>query len=347
MKWLRAGTSGVIVALITLLLVSALILAAPERDPMRENGSLALGNPSAATPNLANSSNCLVVHDQYVLSYNRARGGPNWVAWHLQRSDFGAARRSNAFAPDPLLRADWQIRPNDYRGSGYERGHQCPSSDRTRTAEDNTATFYMSNMLPQTADVHEHVWKGLEDYSRDLVRRGSELYCIAGGVGTAGTIGPGKVNVPAACWKIAVVLPEGTNDLARINESTRVIAVMMPNTTGIAQNSWRQYLTTPAKIEAATGYRFFSNLMASVRTALENKLDPGRETGGRDTRAVRSKSKRGNPQPPGTAAGQVWVNLNSGVYWRPGTRYYGKTKEGKFMSEQEAIDAGYRAARGQ
>ena len=42
-------------------------------------------------------------------------------------------------------------------------------------------------------------------------------------------------------------------------------------------------------------------------------------------------------------AGQVWVNLNSGVYWRPGTEYYGKTKRGKYMPEQEAIAAGYHA----
>lgn len=45
--------------------------------------------------------------------------------------------------------------------------------------------------------------------------------------------------------------------------------------------------------------------------------------------------------------GLVWVNLNSGVYWRPGTRYYGKTKEGKYMSEADALKAGYHAAKGQ
>ena len=44
---------------------------------------------------------------------------------------------------------------------------------------------------------------------------------------------------------------------------------------------------------------------------------------------------------------QVWVNLNSGVYWRPGTQYYGKTREGKYMTEQEALKAGYHTAKGQ
>jgi hypothetical protein len=47
------------------------------------------------------------------------------------------------------------------------------------------------------------------------------------------------------------------------------------------------------------------------------------------------------------AKSQVWVNTNSGVYWRPGTKYYGKTKHGKYMSETDAIKAGYHAVKGE
>jgi hypothetical protein len=66
-----------------------------------------------------------------------------------------------------------------------------------------------------------------------------------------------------------------------------------------------------------------------------------------------TNSRRGphaNPPPPAPPpsgqAGQVWVNTRSGVYWKPGTRYYGKTKEGRYMSEDEAIRQGYHAAGG-
>jgi len=56
------------------------------------------------------------------------------------------------------------------------------------------------------------------------------------------------------------------------------------------------------------------------------------------------------PRPPegqlGTN-GQVWVNTRSGAYWRPGTEYYGKTKQGKYMSEQDAVSQGFHAAGGQ
>ena len=44
------------------------------------------------------------------------------------------------------------------------------------------------------------------------------------------------------------------------------------------------------------------------------------------------------------ASGKVWVNTSSGVYHKSG-RYYGKTKEGKFMTEDEAKKAGYHAAK--
>ena len=47
---------------------------------------------------------------------------------------------------------------------------------------------------------------------------------------------------------------------------------------------------------------------------------------------------------PANSTGMVWVNTDSGIYHKPGTRYYGKTKQGKYMSEADAIKAGYRAA---
>ena len=45
------------------------------------------------------------------------------------------------------------------------------------------------------------------------------------------------------------------------------------------------------------------------------------------------------------AAGMVWVNTDSKVYHYEGDRWYGRTKEGKFMTEADAIKAGYRASR--
>jgi len=45
------------------------------------------------------------------------------------------------------------------------------------------------------------------------------------------------------------------------------------------------------------------------------------------------------------AKGMVWVNTSTKVYHREGDRWYGKTKEGKFMTEDEAIKAGFHASK--
>ena len=57
-----------------------------------------------------------------------------------------------------------------------------------------------------------------------------------------------------------------------------------------------------------------------------------------------SSAPGGNAAP---AAGQVWVNTRSGTIWRPGSRYFGKTREGRYMGEAEATAAGYHFAAGQ
>jgi endonuclease G len=240
---------------------------------LRDNDNLLLGNPSSAGPSTRNADNYLLARPQYALSYNRRLGGPNWVSWHLHASDLGPVERTNLFAPDPALPGDWQIRPADYQGSGYDRGHQCPSGDRTRSEADNEATFYMSNMLPQTPDLNRDVWRKLEEYCRRLTAQGNELYILCGGYGSQGNIAAGRVNVPDHCWKVAVVLPEGDNDLQRIDPGTRVIAVDIPNTNGIATHSWRRYITDVASIERATGLRLLSNLPEQVRLSLEPKRD--------------------------------------------------------------------------
>ncbi len=238
-----------------------------------DNSNVLLGFPGAAG---RNADSFLVERPQFTMSYNQSDGGPNWVSWHTSTATLGPVARGD-FHPDPLLPPESQIRPSDYRGSGYDRGHVCPSGDRTATTEDNDATFAMSNMLPQTAALNQHVWKELEDYCRDLANQGNELYIAAGGVGSAKRIGKGKVNVPTDCWKVIVVLPEGDGDLSRIDAKTRVIGVLMPNQQNkqVEKADWPQYATSVLQIEKATGFDFFSNVPATVRRQLEARVDKG------------------------------------------------------------------------
>lgn len=252
--------------------------ATPAQTVAGRDDNMALGNPSRAAKS---KDNYLMVKPQYALSYNNTKGTANWVSWHLSAAWLGSADRCNCFAPDASLPAGFsKILTSNYIGSGFDRGHLCPSADRSASAADNEATFLMTNMAPQSPQLNQKPWKGLEDYCRRLAERGMELYIIAGSYGEGGVgsngdakvIG-GKVYVPARFWKIVVVLPQGENDLKRITKDTRVIAVDMPNVPEVSARNWNFYQTTVSTIEAATGYHFFSNLPPAVQVALKEKQD--------------------------------------------------------------------------
>src|SRR5258706_2484964 len=182
------------------------------------NRNLLLGNPSGAVHDPSQPTNYLIERPQYVLSYNRDHGIPNWVSWQLTQRDLGDTKRSNTFVPDTTLPKGWyRVTLDDYTGSGYDRGHMCPSADRTATVKDNQATFVLTNVLPQAPDDNRNTWEHLESLSRQLVSKGHVLYIIAGGDGSNGTIAKGKVLVPRYTWKIIVVMPKGGSDVTRIN----------------------------------------------------------------------------------------------------------------------------------
>ena len=122
------------------------------------------------------------------------------------------------------------MRPTDYTGSGYDRGHIAPSADRTRNKADNSSTFLMTNMMPQVPEVNRGVWGDLEEYCRELVQQGKELYIVAGPVGRNGSIGrKEKIAVPAKNWKVIAVLDRQGLGMQGVNANTRTIAVIMPN----------------------------------------------------------------------------------------------------------------------
>jgi endonuclease G len=282
----------------SLTLLSALVVSCAKNDSVtpsptpsasadattatRDN-NLALGNPSGAVASTAYPTNYLLTKTQYTMSYNRDQGKPNWVSWHLSSAWLGSTARQDDFRADATLPTGWyQVKATDYSGSGFDRGHNCPSADRTGSTTDNSATFLMSNMMPQAPQNNQQTWAGLENYARTLVNAGNELYIICGSYGKGGTgsngyyttVAGGNVTVPANCWKVIVVLPNGSSDVSRITTSTRVIAINTPNNNSLS-TSWGTYRTSVDAIEAATGYDLLSAIPASIQSTLEARTDSG------------------------------------------------------------------------
>jgi endonuclease G, mitochondrial len=239
------------------------------------NPNLLLGNPSNATSNINNPDNYLMEKSQFVLSYNNSKHIPNWVSWQLNSSWLGNAERQNYFLPDDSLPKDWyHVKPNDYIGSGYDRGHMIPSADRTRNITDNSATFLMTDMIPQSPDNNQGPWADLENYSRELAKEGKELYIISGGLGSKGTIGKkAKITIPAKTWKVIVVLDKPGLGLKGITANTRTIAIEMPNDQGIRAKNWKSFRVSVKQVEKDTGLDFLSNVSPNIQNAIESKVD--------------------------------------------------------------------------
>jgi len=252
-------------------------------DPNPTNSvHLTFGNPSDALIDIVMENNYLLAKDQYVMSYSRTNATANWVSWHIDSSWLGSAPRQNDFRADATLPAGWyEAGSTSYSGSGFDRGHMCPSADRTATVADNSATFLMSNMIPQSPDNNQGPWANMENYIRSLVSAGNEVYVIAGGYGVGGigsngyftSINNGQITVPSRVWKVIIVLPQGNDDVNRVTTSTRVIAVDMPNVQGIRSVSWGTYRTTVDAIESATGLDLLELINDSIEPILESQVD--------------------------------------------------------------------------
>ena len=260
--------------------ITVIVLSQPA-PVINDNDHMYFGNPSNAAFLTDSINNYLIRKDYYAVSYSRDRGTPNWVSWHLFANDIGSTPRQDDFREDITLPAGWyQVTNASYTSSGFDRGHNCPSGDRTSTLAANSATFLMTNMIPQAQYNNQIVWTGMEDSLRRLVTQGNELYIIMGSYGMGGTgnggykttIDGGRITVPSNIWKIAIVIANGNNDSARVTTNTRVIAVDVPNTNTLF-SSWKNYRTSLDAIEAATGYDLISRMPVLLQAALEARID--------------------------------------------------------------------------
>lgn len=247
--------------------------ALPNEDP------LIMGNPSQAIASVASEADYLMQKPQYSLSWNRARNIPNWTAWRLDTSWIGS-NNNGSWDIDNTLPGGW-YRPDpntDYDEPTYDRGHLCPSGDRTNTAANNDATFVGTNIVPQHPDNNQGPWNEFENYCRTLAGQGNELYIFTGGQGSIGTIGStqvpaNRITIPEVMWKVVIVIPNGSDDLRRVNRTTRTIGIIMPNTPGIRFTPWRNFRVTVDAVEERTGFNFLSHVPRNVQEMIESRLD--------------------------------------------------------------------------
>src|SRR5262245_48129915 len=112
-------------------LALVLLLTLWPRARAEDSPHLLLGNPSTATKDHDNKDNFLMTKEYFALSYNNARGTPNWVSWQVGKEHLGDAPRKQTFNTDNHLPKEFHhVTTKDYSGGGFDRGHMCPHGDR-------------------------------------------------------------------------------------------------------------------------------------------------------------------------------------------------------------------------
>ncbi len=204
-----------------------------------------------------------VVHTHFALGYAEAHEQAAWVAYELTPAEVGAnlAREGN-FREDPLVLTG-SASLNDYRKSGYDRGHLAPVGDMNFDSVAMEESFYMSNISPQKRAFNGGIWSRLENQVRTWATEKGGLYVVTGPVlGQAKrSIGENQVTVPDFFYK--VLLNE------RGNES-RMIALVVPTTA--KDDDLRAFVEKVDNVEAYTGIDFFPALPDNLEERLEREV---------------------------------------------------------------------------
>lgn len=196
----------------------------------------------------------VIRHQYYSLSYSEEQEQAEWVAYRLTRKELENpwVDRADSFRPDPMVKTG-SATPDDYRNSGYDRGHLVPAADRAFSEAAMEETFFMSNISPQAKNFNKGIWRELEELTRSWAKRDGQLYVITGPalkLKPKGTIGANEVAIPAAFYKVLLDLEE---------PQVKGIGFIIPNE--VSFEPLYKFAVPIDRVEEITGIDFFGELM--------------------------------------------------------------------------------------
>ena len=215
--------------------------------------------------------------EDFVLSYDGRTRQPRWVMEFLTRGDLdGTANRDGSrFTEDKSIPVEFRARLEDYRGSGFDRGHMAPAGDFKDDQGEMNQTFTLSNMSPQLPKFNRQTWRGLETKVRKMVHDTGEAWVITGPLFMPAdhrffmedgrrvayqTIGETDIAIPTHYFKIVAHRFEN-------GKRWKAFAWIVPHTED--RIDLADCVTTIDAIERSAGVNFFSNLDAETQASLE------------------------------------------------------------------------------
>jgi endonuclease G, mitochondrial len=206
----------------------------------------------------------IIERDHYALSYNEQHEVANWVAYDLHPKKLqNCVARTNAFRSDPLVTTG-SAELQDYRHSGYDRGHLLPAGDMKFDAQAMRETFYLSNVTPQSPAFNRGRWAQLELLVRAWAKSYGKLWIVTGPVlrEKLPSIGINQVSVPHYHYKVL---------LRKDGKSFKGIGFLMAQT--VPYRELQAYALSIRSIEAMTNIDFFHFLHPAEADRVEKDLD--------------------------------------------------------------------------
>lgn len=207
----------------------------------------------------------VIKHSGFTLAYNEQHETASWVAYKLTglqttRLDY---ERTDNYTPDPKVTTG-TANDDDYKGSGYDRGHLAPAEDMAWSETTMTESFYYSNMAPQEPGFNRGVWRRLEELTRFWASYYDSVFIATGPVLTPGlrTIGAEEVSVPQYFYKVVLYYN---------NKNAKAIGFVMQNKPSAA--TLKSFAVPVDSVEKLTGLDFYPALPDDVENAVEANPD--------------------------------------------------------------------------
>lgn len=206
----------------------------------------------------------LVHYTGMTVSFNPTMHVPNWVAYELTANEtYGDEPRYNNFAADNGVKGC--PTPDDYRNTGFDRGHMAPAADMKWSPTAMKESFYMTNIAPQANALNRGAWSKLEDKCRQRARRDSAIIIVSGPILTDPVemhIGATGVAVPQRFFKVILSLNA---------EHPQAIGFIMPN--GYVTGGMQACAVSVDSVETVTGHDFFSALPDEIENKIESQFN--------------------------------------------------------------------------
>lgn len=212
-------------------------------------------------------------NEGFMVGYSELRANPLWVSYRLAALDGAPARhkRPGRFTTD--WRSLARIGHDDYSRSGYTRGHLAPSHAMAQHygREGQLATFLMTNISPQRAELNNKVWQRIEKWETEVaVKRYGAVWVVTGPIfdTTIERLTTSlQVEIPDAFYKIVAVPSEANNGTPLLHAF--IVPQDVRGTEGLDA-----FVTSVDRVEELSGFDFFSELPDALEARLESEVAP-------------------------------------------------------------------------